>query len=121
MIGEFFAPIFKPLNFGVIAVIGILFGFLAKEVVVSAFGMIMGIDEEAEELGDKIFENLGNNPVIAFSYLVFVLLYTPCVAVVGAIRRETGSWKWTWISILYGLGLAYLMAFLVQLIGGVYF
>ncbi len=120
-IGAFFQPFFGPLHFGNIAVIGIIFGFLAKEVVVAAFGLMLGVDEESSELGPKIFENLGNNPVIAYSYLVFVLLYTPCVAVIAAIKRESGSWKWPIISVIYGLLLAYLMAFLVQLIGGVYF
>jgi ferrous iron transport protein B len=120
-IGDFFQPLFGPLNFGTIAVIGIIFGFLAKEVVVAAFGLMLGINDESDELGGKIFADLGNNPVIAYSYLVFVLLYTPCVAVIGAIKRETGSWKWAWVSIIYGFILAYIMAFLVQLIGGVYF
>ena len=120
-VGEFFQPIFNPLNFGVIAVIGLIFGFIAKEVVVSSFGLLLGVGEGAANLGSLIVQNLGNNPVIAYSYLVFVLLYTPCVAVIGAVYKETGSKKWTIISVVYAFVLAYLMAFLVQLIGGVYF
>ncbi|MHA1720937.1 MAG: ferrous iron transport protein B [Promethearchaeota archaeon] len=120
-IGEFFHPIFKPLHFGVIAVIGLIFGFIAKEVVISSFGLLLGVGEESANLGQLIIQNLGNSPVIAYSYLVFVLLYIPCVATIGAIYKETGSKKWTIISVLYSLALAYLIAFLVQLIGGVYF
>ncbi len=121
IIGNFFQPIFEPLNFGIIATVGIIFGFLAKEVVVAAFGMMLGIGEESGGLGQAIVEKLGNSSVIAYSYLVFVLLYTPCVAVIGAIKRETGNWKWPLISVVYGFVLAYLMAFIVQLFGGVYF
>ncbi len=120
-VGEFFQPIFNPLNFGVIAVIGLIFGFIAKEVVVSSFGLLLGVGEGAANLGSLIVQNLGDSPVIAYSYLVFVLLYTPCVAVIGAVYKETGSKKWTIISVISAFVLAYLMAFLVQLIGGVYF
>ncbi len=120
-IGSFFQPLFGPLSFGVIAVVGIIFGFIAKEVVISAYGLMLGISDESGTLGERIFEDLGNNPVIAFSYLVFILLYTPCVAVIGAIKRETGSKKWAWVSVIYGLVLAYFMAILVQVVGGVYF
>ncbi len=120
-VGEFFQPIFNPLNFGVIAVIGLIFGFIAKEVVISSFALLLGVGEGAANLGSLIVHNLGDSPVIAYSYLVFVLLYTPCVAVIGAIYKETGSKKWTIISVIYSFVLAYLMAFLVQLIGGVYF
>ncbi|MHA1730601.1 MAG: ferrous iron transport protein B [Promethearchaeota archaeon] len=120
-VGQFFSPVFIPLGFGIVATVGLVFGFLAKEVVVAAFAMMLGVAEDAGDLGALIFADLGGNPVIAFSYLVFVLLYVPCVASLGAIYRETGSWKWTAFSALYGVGLAYLGASLVQLIGGVWF
>ncbi|MHA1584475.1 MAG: ferrous iron transport protein B [Promethearchaeota archaeon] len=119
--GKFIQPIFNPLHFGVIAVIGIIFGFIAKEVVISAFALMIGVSESISTLGATIFLQFGSSPVIAYSFLVFILLYTPCVAAIGAVYQETGSKKWTAISALYGFGLAYFMAFLVQLIGGVYF
>ncbi|MHA1795459.1 MAG: ferrous iron transport protein B, partial [Promethearchaeota archaeon] len=121
MFGKLIQPIFKPLHFGVIAVIGIIFGFIAKEVVISAFVLMLGVSESMPELGATIFGEFGHSSVIAYSFLVFILLYTPCVAALGAIYQETGSKKWTLISVFYGLGIAYFMAFLVQLIGGVYF
>ena len=56
-------------------------------------------------------------PLSAYAYLVFILLYTPCVSAVAAIRRETGSWKYTLLSVLMQLGVAYVMALLVFQIG----
>ena len=56
-------------------------------------------------------------PLSAYAYLVFILLYTPCVSAVAAIRRETGSWKYTLLSVLMQLGVAYVMALLVFQLG----
>jgi len=122
IVGQFIQPVFGPLHFGVIPVIGLIFGFLAKEVVIAAFGLMLGVDPESASavLGNLIFQELGSNPVIAYSYLVFVLLYIPCVATIGTIKAETYSWKWTIISVVYSFMIAYGAAFIIQLIGGVY-
>ena len=60
-------------------------------------------------------------PVTAYAFMVFVLLAVPCVAAIGAIRREMGNWKWTLIAIGYQTGVAYVMGTLVNLIGGAIF
>ncbi|MFW9989077.1 MAG: ferrous iron transport protein B [Candidatus Odinarchaeota archaeon] len=127
-IGKVFQPIFTPLNWSWIAVAGIIFGFLAKEVVVAMFGLILLGVEEAEGLGAAVVAALPNTalaasavPYLVFGYLVFVLLYTPCVAHIGAVYKETGSRKWTLFSATYGIVLGYIFALLINLIGGVYF
>jgi ferrous iron transport protein B len=116
------------LNWSWIAVAGIIFGFLAKEVVVAMFGLILLGVEESAGLGAAVVGTLPNNPVAAssipflvFGYLVFILLYTPCVAHIGAVYKETGSRKWTLFSATYGIVLGYTFALLINLIGGVYF
>jgi ferrous iron transport protein B len=127
-IGKIFQPIFAPLNWSWIAVAGIIFGFLAKEVVVAMFGLILLGVEEAAGLGAAVVGALPNTPVAApaipflvFGYLVFILLYTPCVAHIGAVYKETGSRKWTLVSATYGIVIGYIFALLINLIGGVYF
>jgi ferrous iron transport protein B len=127
-IGRFFQPLFAPLNWSWIAVAGIIFGFLAKEVVVAMFGLILLGAEDPDGLGAAVVKALPNTPIseasmpfLVFGYLVFVLLYTPCVAHLGAVYKETGSWKWTFVSATYGIALGYSLALIINLIGGVYF
>jgi ferrous iron transport protein B len=127
-IGKFFQPIFAPLNWSWIAAAGIIFGFLAKEVVVAMFGLILLGSEEGGGLGEAVVQALPNTPVseasmpfLVFGYLVFILLYTPCVAHLGAVYKETGSWKWTLVSATYGFAIGYSLALMINLIGGVYF
>lgn len=127
-VGKFLQPLFQPLNWSWIAVAGIVFGFLAKEVVVAMFGLIILGTEEAAGLGAAVVQALPNIPIadssvpfLVFGYLVFILLYTPCVAHLGAVYKETGSVKWTIVSASYGIVLGYAFALLINLIGGVYF
>ena len=127
-VGKSLQPLFQPLNWSWIAVAGIVFGFLAKEVVVAMFGLIILGTEEAAGLGAAVVQALPNIPIadssvpfLVFGYLVFILLYTPCVAHLGAVYKETGSVKWTSVSASYGIVLGYAFALLINLIGGVYF
>jgi len=127
-VGKSLQPLFQPLNWSWIAVAGIVFGFLAKEVVVAMFGLIILGTEEAAGLGAAVVQALPNIPIadssvpfLVFGYLVFILLYTPCVAHLGAVYKETGSVKWTIVSASYGIVLGYAFALLINLIGGVYF
>ncbi|MHA1689925.1 MAG: ferrous iron transport protein B [Promethearchaeota archaeon] len=127
-IGKLFQPLFAPLNWSWIAVAGIIFGFLAKEVIIAMFGLILFHAEEAGGLGEAIVAALPATPIaisaiptLVFGYLVFVLLYTPCVAHIGTVYKETGSKKWTLVSATYGIGLGYLFALAINFFGGVYF
>ncbi len=118
VLGNAIAPLFAPLGFDWTIVTALIFGFFAKEVVVEALGIIYSVNGAAAIR----LQLLGiMTPVTAFAMMIFVLLYTPCIATIGTIRKETNSWKWTAVSIIYQIGLAYLMAFVVVLIGGFLF
>lgn len=114
-IGNAIAPVFAPLGMDWRGSVAILTGFVAKEIVVSSMGILYGVDTEG---GDQkalatALHNAGMTPLSAFSMMVFVLLYLPCLATILTIRSETGHGKWMWLSMGYTTGLAWLMAFLV--------
>jgi ferrous iron transport protein B len=88
------------------AVTGLVTGFMAKEAVISTLAVLAGTGEA--ELGSSLQAIF--TPLAAFSYLVFILLYTPCVAAVAAIRREFGSIRGTVLIVLYQTGFAWLVA-----------
>jgi ferrous iron transport protein B len=118
-IGSFIAPIFAPAGFGQWqAAVSLIFGFLAKEVVVGTMGAIFGTGEGV--LGGVIATNLGWTPLIALSFMVFCLLYVPCVAAIGAVRGETKSWKWAGFTALYTTVVAWVLAVLVYQIGSLF-
>jgi ferrous iron transport protein B len=111
IVGGWFAPLLAPLGFGIWqAGAALITGFLAKEVVVSTMGIIYHTPDTASLQGllSHYF-----TPLSAYSFLVFVLLYIPCVATVAAIRNESASWKWTLFSIGYALVIAYVLAFVI--------
>jgi len=115
-IGGFFAPIFSLCGFGQWqASVGLIFGFLSKEVIVGTFGTLFGVGEEA--LGATIMAQLGWTPLIAYAFMAFCLIYVPCVATIATIKRETNSWKWTGFSIGYPIALGWIVAFLIYQAG----
>ena len=117
ILGRLFEPIFMPLGFSWQIVTGLIFGFLAKEAVIQSLAIVYAIGGVALETA-----LLGSiTPLTAVALMVFVLLYVPCLATVGAIRRETGSWRWTGFSVVYQLVLAYIVALAVVIIGGALF
>jgi len=114
-IGQAIAPIFAPAGFGQWQVaVALVFGLLAKEVVVGAMGAVFAVEEGV--LGGVIASQLGWSPLVAFSFMLFVLLYFPCVAAIGAVRGEAG-WKWAGFSALYTTAIAWVVAVLVFQIG----
>ncbi|MFW9848934.1 MAG: ferrous iron transport protein B [Candidatus Thorarchaeota archaeon] len=115
--GNAIAPLFAPLGFPWQIVTALIFGLLAKEVVVESLGVIFSVQGNAA-IATTLAGLLG--PVQALALMVFVLLYTPCIATVGAIKKETGSWKWAGFSVLYQVILAYIVALVVVLIGGIF-
>ena len=113
-IGSLLAPILKPAGFGNWqAASALIFGVVAKEVVVSTLGVIHGVGEEG--LVGVIAKTW--TPLAAYSFMVMNLLYIPCVATIGAIRRETNSWKWTLFAIGYSLALGWGVAALIYQVG----
>jgi len=124
-IGRSIEPVMKPLGFDWQLSVAILSGLAAKEVVVSTLGVIFEADNDTEnrslvekirsqkdQKGDAIF-----TPLIAFSFMLFILIYFPCVGVVAAIKRESGSWKWAAFTVLYTTGIAWILSFSVYQIG----
>ncbi len=121
-IGSFLSPVFVPLGFGTWqAAVALLSGLIAKEMVVSSMSMFYGFSATAS--GAAIAAALGStfqSPLAAYSFLVFVLLYVPCVAAVSTIRKEMDSVRWTLASIAWQLGAAWLGSFLVYQIGSLF-
>lgn len=118
-IGSFFAPLLAPAGFGQWqAAASLLFGFLAKEVVVGTMGAIFAV--EGGILGGTIATQLGWTPLIAFCFMVFCLLYMPCAATIATIRSETASWKWAGFAALYTTIVAWLVATLIFQIGSLF-
>ncbi|MDD4568286.1 MAG: ferrous iron transport protein B, partial [Methanoculleus chikugoensis] len=110
-IGHLVEPLVAPLGFDWKVAVALIFGFLAKEVVVGSLGVLYGAGEES--LSDALFADPNLSAATALALMVFVLLYMPCVAALGVIRKETGSWKWTGFAVAYGLVVAWLLAFVV--------
>lgn len=109
-IGQFLSPIFAPLGFGNWATsVAAVTGLIAKEVVVSTFALI-----SANAV-------ITFTAVTAYAFMIFTLLAAPCFAAIGAIKREMGGWKWTFIAVGYQTGLAYVLAMLINLLGGLIF
>jgi len=115
ILGKLFEPIFMPLGFGWQIVTALIFGVIAKEAVVQTLAIIYAVGGTAT-LAVALTSSI--SPLSAFALMVFVLLYVPCLATIGAIRKETGSWKWTAFSIIYQFILAYGIAMGVIFIGG---
>lgn len=113
-LGKFLEPIFKPLGYDWRTTTALIFGMAAKEIMVSTFSTFYSTE------GVEFTEAMRNamDPATALSLMFFVLTYIPCFATIAAIRSETQSSKWTAVSILYGLVIAYGLAYLVKVVIG---
>lgn len=123
LIGKTIEPVFKAQGFNWKLDVSLVAGIGAKEIVASTMGVLYSNDNEASSDAEKyqiLHEKMqadGITPPIAFSYLLFVLIYFPCIATVAAIKSETGSWKWTMFSILYTTLLAWCVSALCYQVG----
>lgn len=111
MLGGVIAPILSPLGFGTWqAGVALITGFLAKEVVVSTMNILYYVPgtESLQQAVSHAF-----TPLSAYSFMVFILLYVPCLATVATISRESGSSKWTLMAIGYSLVTAYLLSLII--------
>ncbi len=115
-IGLFIAPIFKPAGFGTWqAAVGLFSGIAAKEAVVATLGMVYaGIGEGTELI--KVIQD-AFTPLSAVAFMVMTLLYTPCAAVIGTVKKETNSYKWAVFMALYTFAIGWIGATLVFQIG----
>ncbi len=121
-IGNLFAWIFTPIGFGNWqSAVATLTGLIAKENVVSTFGVLLG-NAEVSEAGNEIWQAMRNlfTPVAGYSFLVFNLLCAPCFAAMGAIRREMNNFKWTVFAIGYQCTFAYAVALIVYQFGSAF-
>jgi ferrous iron transport protein B len=125
-------PVIRPLGFDWKMGISLVTGFAAKEIVVSTMGVLYQADEGASNTASSSLQNRirdqvytsGNKkgePVFTslsgFSFLLFVLFYLPCVAVIAAVGRESGSWKWAGFVLFYTTAIAWLASFTVYQLG----
>lgn len=116
-IGRFIEPVFKPLGFDWKLAVASISGIAAKEIVVSTMGTLYSI-QEADEESESLRENVSReyNPLIGYNFMLFTLLYFPCMAGMAVFRREAG-WKEMWFQIGYTLLLAWVVSFVVFQIG----
>jgi len=133
-IGQFVQPVMQPLGFDWKMSVAIITGIAAKEIVISTLGVLYQVDEEIDaekstlqsklqketyksgkKKGQKVF-----NPVVALAFLMFTLIYFPCIAVIAAIKKESGNWKWAAFTIFYTTAIAWLVSFLVYQIGSLF-
>lgn len=117
-LGKGIEPIIKPLGFDWKMGIGILSGVGAKELVVSTLGVLYTNEDEVENV--NLSNRIPITPLVAFGYMLFVLIYFPCIATIIAIKQESGSWKWAVFAGTYTTVLAWVIAFLVYQIGSLF-
>ena len=130
-IGKVVEPIFRPQGFDWKLDVSLMAGIGAKEIVASTMGVLYADDEsvaddnEADsEKYNKLYVKMTNDgitPLIAFSYLLFVLIYFPCIATIAAIKGETGSWKWAMFTALYTTLLAWIVSAVFYQTGSLFF
>ena len=128
--GKFFTPVMEPLGFDWKMTVSVITGVAAKEIVISTMGVLYQADEDSNVLVEKLKnskhtqgEKIGEpvfNKLSALSFLVFILIYFPCIATIIAVKRETNSWKWAVFMIGYTTGLAWLLAAAVFQIGSLF-
>ena len=117
-IGKAIEPVIEPLGFDWKLGVGILSGVGAKELVVSTLGILYADDADADTA--NLGERIPITPLVAFCYMVFILIYFPCIATLAAIRSESGSWKWSLFAAAYTTVLAWIVAFIVHQVGGLF-
>ena len=133
-IGKFIEPVIQPLGFDWRMGISLLAGASAKEVVISTLGVLYQVDPDEGEgtaLTDKLRHNTYESgprkgqpiftPLVAMSFMIFVLIYFPCIAVIAAVKRESGQWKWAAFLAVYSTALAWIASWAVYQVGSILF
>lgn len=119
-VGMAVSPVFEPLGFGWKDTVAILTGLVAKEVVVASYAVLYSQGEAATEEDAGLRATLASamSPLVALAFMVFILLYAPCLATIAVIRSETGGWRWPTFSMAFSLSFAWVLSFSVILVGG---
>ncbi len=107
-IAELFAPIFEPLGLDKLMTVVLIFGFVAKEIVLGAMAVIYAVDPDS--LAGVVAET--TTWIQAYSFMLFVLIYTPCLSTVAVLKQESKSWSFTAIAVAWPLFLAWLSSFI---------
>jgi ferrous iron transport protein B len=131
-IGITIEPVIQPLGFDWRMGISLLAGSAAKEIVVSTMGVLYQTDGDmhSENLASKLKTQTYSSgpkkgqpiftPLVALSFMIFVLLYFPCIAVIIAVKKESNGWKWAIFLAVYTTALAWITSFLIYQIGGLF-
>ena len=114
-IGKAVEPVIEPLGFDWKLGIGLISGVGAKELVVSTLGVLYTNEEDVENV--NLSNRIPITPLAALAYMLFVLIYFPCIATLAAIKQESGSWKWALFAAGYTTVLAWCIAFVVYQLG----
>lgn len=106
-IGRFFAPVLDPIGIDTHLAIALIFGFVAKEIVVGSLAVIYGLQ------GDALTQQIATNIdwVQGMSFMLFTLIYTPCLSTIATLRSESKSQAFMWLSLTWSLGLAWVISF----------
>lgn len=129
--GLFIEPAIKPLGFDWKMGVCLITGLAAKEIVVSTMGVLYQADADADENSQALVDKLQTHtyhygekkgqkvytPLIAYGFMLFILIYFPCIAAIAAIKKESGGWKWALFAMSYTTVRAYIVSFLVYQIG----
>ena len=117
-IGKAIEPAIQPLGFDWKMGVGLVSGIGAKELVVSTLGVLYA--NESDEDNVNLADKLPITPLVAYGYMLFVLIYFPCIATFAAIKQESGGWKWAVFTATYTTALAWILSFCVYQIGGLF-
>ncbi|MCP4459249.1 MAG: ferrous iron transport protein B, partial [Cytophagales bacterium] len=132
--GHFIEPAIKPLGFDWKMGVSLITGMAAKEIVVSTMGVLYHADTGADETSEALMDKLQSHeysygekkgekvftPLVAYGFMLFILIYFPCVAAVAAIKKESGGWKWAVFTMVYTTTTAYVVSLLVYQIGSLF-
>ncbi len=133
-IGKTVQPVMAPLGFDWKMTISIISGVAAKEIVVSTLAVLYQADEHAQAQSPSLVEKIQTqtygaglregekvfNPLVALSFMIFVLLYFPCIGVLAAITKESGTWKWGIFALIYTTLTAWVVSFMVFQVGSLF-
>lgn len=114
-IGKAIEPVIEPLGFDWKLGVGLLSGVGAKELVVSTLGVLYANDGDLDSV--NLSDRIPITATVALGYMLFVLIYFPCVATLAAIKQESGSWKWALFAAFYTTALAWIVAFIIKQLG----
>ncbi|MDT8899778.1 ferrous iron transport protein B [Anaeroselena agilis] len=119
-LGKAIDPVIAPLGFDWKIGVGLISAMAAKEVLVSTLGTIYSVGEvedDSSSLQEALAADPAFSPLVAYALMVFTLIYSPCLAALAVLRRETNSWKWTAFSFTYSTALAWVIALVIYQTG----